>query len=88
MQLGFQSLLVPSKKYRIQLYAGYTTYNDNNFKYALGSLPTIDSTIFQNFYFWKNVSGVNSTATSFPMFTQVGGIGLSSPPVLVWVNLN
>jgi hypothetical protein len=63
--------------------------NGNCTYFTLGSLPTINSSLFTNFYFWKiNESGIKSAVSEFPKLTMLGGLSLSSPPVFGWINLN
>lgn len=77
--------MIPSKKYHLRIYGGGSKYNDPNVK--LSSLPTMDSSLFIDFYFWNTNSSVNSSVTQFPVFNVVGGVNLSSPPAVTWINL-
>ena len=84
------SVLSPSKKYRIEIYTPYFSINPGTCGFfILGSLPTINTSLFTNFYYWKtNSSNIKSSVTEFPKFTNSGGLKLSSPPVLGWINMN
>ena len=88
IQISTTSLLLPSKKYRIEFNIGNSNQGSCT-SFILGGLPTINSSLFTNFYFWKtNVSDIKSAASQFPKLTILGGLSLSSPPVLGWINLN
>tara|TARA_B100000795_G_scaffold21173_4_gene14132 strand:- start:16117 stop:16377 length:261 start_codon:yes stop_codon:yes gene_type:complete len=77
--------MIPFKKYHLCIYGVGSQYNDPNVK--LSNLPTMDSTLFTDFYFWNIISSLNSSVTQFPVFNVVGGVNLSSPPVVTWINL-
>jgi hypothetical protein len=93
--IGFQSVLLPTKKYHIQI-EGFCSSGTPQPDYFLKlyNNPIVNSSIFTNFYFWKIAASAgssvvtNSITTIFPIFSILGGIKLSSPPIINWINLN
>jgi Collagen triple helix repeat (20 copies) len=94
-QIGFCSLLIPGEKYRIEIKGFCSTTYSPSYNLLLGPMPTVNTALFSNFYFWKSSwawgssqSVTNSATTQFPVFINNGGLCLSSRPVLIWGNVN
>ncbi len=94
-EIGFCSLLVPGEKYRIEISGTCSNFNNMTYNLLLGPMPTVNTALFSNFYFWKSIwsmgnyaSRINSAATQFPVFLVSGGLSLSSRPVMKWKSIN
>jgi hypothetical protein len=87
--ISWNTLLIPSKTYRIEIETWTGSINPGGSGYLwLGGVPTLNSNLFSNVVFWKKISGINSITNTFPKFTTNGGIKLSSPPITTWININ